>query len=35
MHQEGFKKVPEILRYILNKVDYDDKIIDGDPNNVK
>ena len=37
LHQEGIFKESEIsiLRYILNKIDYDDKIIDGEPNNVK
>ena len=35
LHQEGNRPVSEILRYILNKVDYEDKIIDGEPYNVK
>ena len=35
LHQEGNRPVSEILRYILNKVDYEDKIIDGEPFNVK
>ena len=35
MHQEGNCDVLEIIRYILNKVDYKDKIEDGEPYNVK
>ena len=35
LHQEGNRQVYEILRYILNKYDYEDKIKDGDPYNVK
>ena len=33
LHQEGNCEILEIIRYILNKVDYKDKIIDGDPSN--
>ena len=35
MHQEGNCEVLEIIRYILNKVDYKDIIKDGEPYNVK
>ena len=37
LHQEGNYEVKEIIRYILNKVDYKDKdrIEDGEPYNVK
>ena len=35
MHQEGNCEVLEIIRYILNKVDYKDIIEDGEPYNVK
>jgi len=35
MHQEGNCEVIEIIRYILNKTDYRDKIEDGEPYNVK
>ncbi len=35
MHQEGNCEVLEIIRYILNKTEYDDKIIDGEPYNIK
>ena len=35
LHQEGNRRVSEILRYILNKVDYEYKIRDGEPFNVK
>ena len=30
LHQEGNYEVNDIIRYILNKKEYDDKIIDGD-----
>jgi len=35
LHQEGNCDVLEILKYILNKTDYKDKIVDGDPYNCK
>ena len=35
LHQEGNCDVLEIIKYILNKTDYKDKIVDGDPYNVK
>ena len=35
MHQEGNYEVNEIIRYILNNIDYNDKIIDGEPYNIK
>jgi len=36
LHQEGNYEVKEIIRYILNKTEYDDdKIIDGEPYNIK
>ena len=35
LHQEGNYEIKEIIRYILNNIDYKDKIIDGEPNNIK
>jgi len=36
LHQEGNCPVKDIIRYILNKTDYDNnKIIDGEPYNIK
>ena len=35
MHQEGNCETLEIIRYILNKVDYKDEIKDGEPYNKK
>ena len=35
LHQEGNYEVKEIIRYILNKIDYKDKVLDGEPFNVK
>ena len=35
LHQEGNYEIKEIIRYILNNIDYNDKIIDGEPNNIK
>ena len=36
LHQEGNCPVKDIIRYILNKIEYDDdKIIDGEPYNIK
>jgi len=36
LHQEGNCQVKDIIRYILNKKEYDnDKITDGEPYNIK